>query len=990
MQPGRTLPAKFEHEIMVPSLVDCARPAFDWQSEDFFWYCKTFPQIDLIDDENVFLILEQVQFGTQVYLNGHFVGQDIACYTSQHFEITPYLSASKTNELIVRIGRKEQLPAHSAVGNDFEKPTFIPGIWGDVYLEKSGPLYLQWLRIIPNIESGELNLVLEMQNYHKLPVEGELEIVVKKKKTADVVALDIKKITLPCGLEKIEKTLKIKDVQLWYPDNPFLYEVECSIKINNRLSHQIKRHFGFRSFEIRGRHFFLNGRKIQLKGSNIAFHRFLSDEKRGLLPWKMDWVKKVLIDIPKAHNMFFFRIHNGHAYNRWYDIADEYGVLLQDEWMFWTSTGSEDQIRKEFTQWIKDNQHHPSIIIWDPLNESEDERITERIIPEMKKLDPTRPWEHKDFFEDHPYIYSLGPVIPPGRFGFSRSIEEMRKSRTPVMVNEYLWWWLDEQGNPSDLMTDVIPRWLGRNYTKEDLLDHQAFLAAELTEFFRRLEVDAIMPFVYLSGSRGATSHWFQGSIEKLTPKPVLKRLKDAFSPLGVSIDLLDRHFLTGDDYILKIHFFNDFEKDFIVEVSCYLKQGKQKLTLANFQKRLIAQTHEQYELKILWPEDRVGAFDLICELKQEEHKIRVESRKPVILYRHDFWQADQKIDRKIIVLGGNSELRTVLQQIGQDFEEKPSESILSKANLVFIYGEKVQKLSKTEKEILKNFVVRGGLLILQEPESNVNERKTIELFNDFKLDITWRKDPDRGGYDSVVFPEKSEHPLFKGLQFEDFKIWNGHLGGKIVEQYFVWPSLPAEVLASCNLGLRIPAVFEIPYGTGRIFVSRLLLKDRLIKNNKESTAGGRFDPVAAKYFMNLLQLNNSVDEVFKSDFWISSIHSSDGQVFDVDNHQLLARWTEKGNNPVTIEIEFFKPVNLSGITLSQLQCEIAVLKIFCKQESNQELENLSFSKIAASDSVEIRWQNRLVKKLEMIYQAKNETDDHTLWKIILNAGASK
>lgn len=107
--------------------------------------------------------------------------------------------------------------------------------------------------------------------------------------------------------------------------------------------------------------------------------------------------------------------------------------------------------------------------------------------PEIEKLDPTRPWEHKDFHEDHLYIYSLGPVVPPGGFGFSRSIEEMRKTRTPVMVNEYLWWWLDEQGNPSDLMKDVIPRWLGRNYTKVDLLNHQVFLAGELTEFFEGL-----------------------------------------------------------------------------------------------------------------------------------------------------------------------------------------------------------------------------------------------------------------------------------------------------------------------------------------------------------------------------------------------------------------------------------------------------------------------------------------------------------------------
>ncbi len=988
IQPGRTLPAAFDHEIVVPSLVDCAQPRFDWQSEDFFWYYKSFAPVNLLEDEKLLLIMEQVQFGSKVFLNGHFVGEDIACYTRQQFDLTAFTSATKTNELVVQVGKKEQLPAHSAVGNDFEKPTFIPGIWGDIFLEKSGPLYLQWLRIITDIETGTLNLVIEVQNFTTRVLKGDLQIVVKEKNSGQTVVIDRQSIYLTGGCQNIEKALTIGNVRLWSPEDPFLYELECAVHINQRLSHRLKRHFGFRSFEIRGRHFYLNGQKIQLKGSNIAFHRFLSDQQRGLLPWKMDWVKKVLVDIPRAHNMFFFRIHNGHAYNRWYDVADEHGILLQDEWMFWTSTGSESQILQEFTQWIKDNQHHPSIVIWDPLNESEDERITERIVPKLKKLDPTRPWEHKDFFEDHPYIYSLGPVIPPERFGFSRSIEEMRQAQTPIMVNEYLWWWLDEEGRPSDLMTDVIPRWLGRTYTREDLLKHQAYLAGELTEFFRRLDIEAIMPFVYLSASKGATSHWFLGPIEKLTPKPVLKRLKDAFSPLGVSVDLLDRHFVVGDDHILKIHLFNDFKNEFLVEVRCYLKQNEKTLELAQFQKRLKPATHLQQEIKIVWPENILGSAQLICELNQETRKIRVESRKPVILYRPDFWQTFHKEKQKIIVLGADTELRAFLHQIGQDFEEVLSQSSLTNCKLVFVYRQAVQNLSVTEKKLLQNFVLHGGLLILQEPETDVNQSQVLKLFADFTLHIAWRKDPERGGYDSVVFPEQPEHQLFEGLQFADFQIWNGHLGGKIVEQYFVWPSRPAKILVSCNLGLRTPAVFEVFYGRGRILVSRLLLKGRLTKSNKNGAASGRFDPVAAKYLSNLLNLTHTGEEPLATDFWISSVYSSDGQVFDVVNRHLLARWSEKGNDPVKLEIEFFKAIKVRGLTLSQLKCELKVLKIVYTDPKHQKHEILDFSKKNTLDAIEISWPNRMIKKLTMIYQAKNETDDHTIWKITVHSGA--
>lgn len=125
-----------------------------------------------------------------------------------------------------------------------------------------------------------------------------------------------------------------------------------------------------RKFEIRDRHFYLNGTRKTLLGSNIAFHRLLSDETRGMLLWNFRWIKKVLVDIPKSNNMFFFRIHFGHAYNKWYDIADEFGILLQDEWMFWTSTGTPKQIDREFQCWIKENINHPSIVSWDPVNKS--------------------------------------------------------------------------------------------------------------------------------------------------------------------------------------------------------------------------------------------------------------------------------------------------------------------------------------------------------------------------------------------------------------------------------------------------------------------------------------------------------------------------------------------------------------------------------------------------------------------------------------------
>jgi len=270
---------------------------------------------------------------------------------------------------------------------------------------------------------------------------------------------------------------KIEPLRSWSPDDPFLYEIIITLCQYDQSIDDLHTVFGMREFKVVGADFYFTGNRIFLKVGNIAFHRFLSDRERGTLPWDEAWIKRLLIDIPKAHHFNFFRNHLGQMYNRWYDLADEHGMLLQNEWPFWTTTGSKELITKEFTRWLQDNWNHPSIIIWDALNESSDEIVQKEIVPEMKKRDPLRPWESVDFVEEHPYIYSLGPVLNDRKFGFTRALGEIEQASTPSMINEFLWWWLDSTGKPTSLTEEVVERWLGRDYTTEELFQRQNFLA---------------------------------------------------------------------------------------------------------------------------------------------------------------------------------------------------------------------------------------------------------------------------------------------------------------------------------------------------------------------------------------------------------------------------------------------------------------------------------------------------------------------------------
>jgi len=75
------------------------------------------------------------------------------------------------------------------------------------------------------------------------------------------------------------------------------------------------------------------------------------------------------------------------------------------------------------------------------------------------------------------------------------------------------------------------------------------------------------------------------------------------------------------------------------------------------------------------------------------------------------------------------------------------------------------------------------------------------------------------------------------------------------VSQHDVMTAAGIRVLARCGLQLRIAAVFEIPCGKGRVVVSRLQLRGRLL----DGTPGGslfarRTDPVLQRYLLNLVK----------------------------------------------------------------------------------------------------------------------------------------
>ncbi len=863
LQPGyrEKKPVSFEHTISVPGLIDLAKPSYIRNDFDYHWYRKFYTIPEGLWNQKVILKIGQACFGTDVWINGYYTGSDIACYTSQEYVINKYFRFGEENEIVVCVGSKSTLPETSAVGNDYEKQEYIPGVWGDVDLICHGNPGIKNIQVIPRIsgESGIAEIRIEVENSSARDVSYEMNLSIFEKKSQKRVTDEERmQAMLPSHSIKVESVkMPIRDVKLWSPESPFLYEVKAAVSQNGIPTDNDRAIFGMREFHVKGGDFYLNGKKIYLRGGNIAFHRFLSDPERGKLPWDTNWIRRLLIDIPKKYNFNFFRNHLGQMYNRWYDIADEYGMLIQNEWQFWGVNGSKEQIKSEFTQWLKDNRNHPSIIIWDALNETRDEVIEREIIPEMKKLDPTRPWEPVDFLEDHPYIYSLGPVLNDRRFGFTRAMQEIENLETPSVLNEFVWWWLDAENNPTELTKKCLERWVGKEYTTDMLIEHQCFLAQELVEFFRRMKVDAIQPFVYLSNNNGPTAHWFYSPIKELQPKPILKQLKNAFEPFAVSSELWDRHFFRREVRRVRVFVFNDTQerKNGMLRYGVTDKNGVWNAS-QNIRVQINPVDTTIYELDIKFP-DHTGTYYVKAELLYPQSRKLISYSTKIAHILPEVPAPGSNAQFNIVVLDSPSgEIGAFLDERKISYEHFQNARLNHGKTIIVAEGMAWHDSYTGRIDEISSYIRQGGTLVLIEPEYGLDGKHVLSLLNGVTLDIERRDDANEGGYDSYVFAEDENHPLWKGIEPEHLKMFNGGFGGEVVSRHNVVPAGEHTVLARCGVQLGVIAVAEIPVGKGRMILSRLQLRGRLVQNNQyNGLYDRRVDPVMQRYFLNLITM---------------------------------------------------------------------------------------------------------------------------------------
>jgi len=588
-------PEKFTRKIPVPGLIHLAEPRIE-EYDKFFkrsdkaesveqfnlynldytprysWYRRTIFIPKELEGKEGMITIKKSQYVTQIYINGMDLGTSVACYTPVEFPVGKAIQYGVENEILIKVGDRTWLPAEAAGGTDKEKEHYLPGIWDDVSLSFTGDIRINRLLILPSVESKKVTVktqirsLIPAQIFYGDPMYDSvsLEVVLTEKLTGKEIAKSSGKFAVKRdNLTELALDLPLNDFTLWTPEKPFLYNATAKLRKGNIISDELRHQFGMRDFTAKGKYYYLNGEKYTLRGTNITLQRFFEDPDCGNLVWDKEWVKKLLVNYPKQLSWNAMRICVGIVPDFWYDIADENGLLLQNEWLYWQNHGWDDQIRKEYTDWVWSDGSHPSIAIWDAINENTDSFIGNTLIPELKILDPTRIWDAgymreglmktDEMDEPHPYQGRASanqiPVkdfYPLGNLDFKpEALQMIRKAGVPQLANEYGWIWLWRNGMPSKLTVNEYNYYLGINSSPERNRLFQAYYMQLETEWLRsEPELAGVLAFCYLANNYGYTGDWFMDNIKDLKPIPTLNWFRHAFAPSAVFINLTDERYV--------------------------------------------------------------------------------------------------------------------------------------------------------------------------------------------------------------------------------------------------------------------------------------------------------------------------------------------------------------------------------------------------------------------------------------------------------------
>jgi len=385
--------------------------------------------------KRILLTIEGAAHASEVYLNGVSVGAHSCGYTSFTIDLTPYLSAAgRKNVLVVKVDSRETLDI-PPFGNVIDYMTY-GGIYRDVYLEVKNQVYITDVAVAT--KNNHLNTTVTINT--SLNTEGFLlrqTVTPYENEDAEPSA----EIIAGISNTKIFTAADAAPVQAWSLEHPTLYVLKTElVDTKGKVVDRNRVRFGFRDIRFDRTGFYLNNKKIKLRGLNrhqsypyvgYAMPKNIQREDADILKYELG-----LNEVRTSH----------YPQSRYFiERCDEIGLLVFTEIPGWQHIGGaewQDQAVKNVHDMIMQYRNHPSVFMWGVrINESVDNDAlytrTNNVAHELDKTRPTagvRYLKQSHLLED---VYTYNDFSHTGKNAGALHKNKVTDTDKGYMISEY-------------------------------------------------------------------------------------------------------------------------------------------------------------------------------------------------------------------------------------------------------------------------------------------------------------------------------------------------------------------------------------------------------------------------------------------------------------------------------------------------------------------------------------------------------------------------
>ncbi len=568
------------------------------------WFIKEFKTSEAVQlNDLTVLKFYGVDYFSDVWLNWEYLGEHEGYFQPFYFEIDDKIKTDSKNVLAVKVTSPKEEPGKVWPDNKklikgiFNHHDCRPGgwdlehgqdyntggIWNSVELYYGYQIFISDVKVKSKIrwDDNKANVEIIISFLSSILNTETVKYSIKIATPPGQTIIKQDETISIKGLNEFVVKLEIDNPELWWSwdlGEQNLY----SLEIGSDQFEDINLQFGIREVYLgEKKQFYLNKKKLFLRGTNIIPTQFLSELDESKI--------KNLASLLKEANVNIVRVHAHVNRKELYEECDKEGILVwQDFALQWTYEESE-QFRNNAVTQIKDMiellYNHPSIAFWCCHNEPGDQIKTLDIFlyGAVKESDNTRIISVASNYEEHPYdgwywgnkehfaATPMGPLVT--EFG-AQAIPE-RSSLESFIDKEAIdkpdwkkWQYHNFQYEQTFNVAEIE-----KGEDTDDLINnsqnYQADLLKTAIDFYRRKRFNGIIGiFQFMFIDCWSSITWsvvdFYGKKKK-----GFYALKQTYQPVYVSVNLRQKKYFSGSDLQIDLWIINDLYERY---ADCLLK----------------------------------------------------------------------------------------------------------------------------------------------------------------------------------------------------------------------------------------------------------------------------------------------------------------------------------------------------------------------------------------------------------------------------------